>query len=313
MRERYPPIEPNQTGQLIVSSVHTLYWEESGNPAGKPVIFLHGGPGSGTDPSHRCYFNPKKYRIILFDQRGCGKSTPYASLEENTTWDLVSDIEKLRVHLKISKWVVFGGSWGSTLALAYSQTHPTCVHAIVLRGIFMGTAQEIKWFYQFGAHHLYPDQFEKYESIIPESERSDFVKAYHKRLTSPDADVRKQAARAWATWEGSTLRLLFDPSAFETFTEDHKAEAIARIECHYFINQCFFETDTWLLDHVDSIRSIPTTIVHGRYDIICPFESAWRLSKAWPEAKLEIIPNAGHSATELGITDALVRATDLYG
>lgn len=310
MKTRYPPIEANYTAFLPVSSEHSLYYEESGNPKGKPVVFLHGGPGSGTEPSHRCFFDPEAYRIILFDQRGAGKSTPHASLNENTTWDLVADIEKLRLHLKIDQWVVFGGSWGSTLALAYAQTHPEVVLGLVLRGIFMGTNQELRWFYQFGAHHIYPDQFEKFLAVIPESERSDLIKAYYKRLISSDALVRKAAANSWATWEGATLRLLFDPNLFFQFTEESKADAIARIECHYFTNRCFFDTDTWLLDHVEKIRHIPATIIHGRYDIICPFETAWRLHKAWPEAKLEIIKDAGHAAGEVGITDALIRATD---
>jgi len=310
MRTKYPPIEPNNTGFLQVSKEHSLYWEESGNSKGKPVIFLHGGPGSGTDASHRCFFDPKVYRIILFDQRGSGKSLPYASLYENTTWDLVADIEKLRHHLNVDKWMVFGGSWGSTLAIAYAQTHPEQVLRLILRGIFLGTAQELRWFYQFGAHHIYPDEFEKFVKPIPEEERGALINAYYKRLTSPNLEERRGAAKAWSTWEGATLRLLFDPAIFTQFTEDHKADAIARIECHYFLNHCFFKTDTWLLDHVDKIRHIPSTIIHGRYDIICPFETAWRLHKAWPEAKLEIIKDAGHAAGEAGITDALIRATD---
>ena len=311
MRSKYPPIEPNQTGFLQVSAEHSLYWEESGNPAGLPVVFLHGGPGSGTDPSQRCFFDPAGYRIILFDQRGCGKSTPYASLENNTTDDLVADIEKLRLFFGISKWVVFGGSWGSTLALAYSQAHPDHVLELILRGLFMGTARELYWFYQHGAHHIYPDQFEKYLAVIPQEERHNMISAYYKRLTSTDEGERQLAAKAWSSWEGATLKLLLDPAMFDKFTEDRKAEAIARIECHYFINRCFFKTDTWLLDHIDAIRSIPATIVQGRYDIVCPFEAAWRLHKAWPEAAFKIIPDAGHSAEEPGNTDALISATDL--
>ncbi len=310
MRTRYPPIEPNFTGFLQVSPEHSLYYEESGNPNGKPVVFLHGGPGAGTDPSHRCFFDPSAYRIILFDQRGAGKSLPHANLTDNTTWDLVADIEKIRNHLKVDRWVVFGGSWGSTLALAYAQTHPDVVLGLVLRGIFLGTNQELRWFYQFGAHHIYPDEFEKYLHAIPEDERGDLIQAYYKRLTSSDAKERQIAAKAWSGWEGATLRLLFDPSLFSQFTEDFKADAIARIECHYFVNHCFFKTDTWLLDHVEKIRHIPSTIIHGRYDIICPFETAWRLHKAWPEAKFEVIKDAGHAAGEAGITDALIRATD---
>jgi proline iminopeptidase len=310
MKSRFPPIEPYRTGFLEVSKEHTLYWEESGNPKGKPVVFLHGGPGSGTDASHRCYFDPKAYRIILFDQRGCGKSRPHSNLVENTTWHLVSDIEKLRTFLHIDRWVVFGGSWGSTLALAYAETHPQSVIALVLRGIFLGRPKELRWFYQFGAHHLFPDEFEKYLDPIPVEERNDLIHAYYRRLTSSDPAVRKWAAKCWSVWEGATLRLLFDPALFEYFTQDDHADAIARIECHYFVNRCFFKTDNWLIENVGKIRSIPAVIIHGRYDVICPLENAWDLHKAWPEARLEIIKDAGHSASEPGITDALVRATE---
>ncbi len=312
LRTKYPPIEPNKTGFLSVSPEHTLYWEESGNQIGKPVIFLHGGPGSGTEPGHRCFFDPKKYRIILFDQRGCGKSTPHSSLHENSTWHLVADIEKLREHLGIQKWLVFGGSWGSTLSLAYAETHPDRVLGIILRGIFLGRKKELHWFYQFGAHHIFPDSFEQYESLIPPEERGDMIAAYSKRLCSADAAVRMKAAKAWSGWEGSALRLLFDPALFSNFTEDMKADAIARIECHYFLNRCFFKTDNWLIEQIDAIRHLPAVIIHGRYDMICPFESAWDLHKAWPEAELHIIKDAGHAAGELGIADALVRATDKF-
>jgi len=312
MRKRYPPIEPNRTGFLPVSKEHTLYWEESGNPMGKPVIFLHGGPGSGTEPNHRCFFDPDKYRIILFDQRGCGKSRPHSSLIHNTTWDLVADIETLREMLHISEWVVFGGSWGSTLALAYAETHPSRVSALILRGIFLGRQKELDWFYQFGAHHLFPDEFEKYVSIIPLQERSDLIRAYHKRLISENAEERKKAAKHWSGWEAAALRLIYDPELYAQFTEDHKADAIARVECHYFLNHCFFKTDNWLIEEVHKIRHIPAVIIHGRYDIVCPFESAWDLHKAWPEASLEIIKDAGHAASEPGITDALIRATDRF-
>ncbi len=310
MKKRYPPIEPYNTGFLPVSKEHTLYFEESGNPNGLPVVFLHGGPGSGTDPSHRCFFNPEKYRIVLFDQRGTGQSRPHSSLHENTTWHLVSDIEKIREHLKIDQWVVFGGSWGSTLALAYGETHPERTRALILRGIFLGRKKELHWFYQFGAHHIFPDEFEKYLKPIPPEERGDLMQAYYRRLTSDDPAVRKEAAKAWSTWEAAALRLIFDPELFSLFTEDKKADAIARIECHYFVNQCFFKTDNWLIEQIDQVRSIPAVIIHGRYDIVCPFENAWDLHKAWPEAKLEIIKDAGHAASEAGITDALIRATD---
>lgn len=312
MRERYPLIEPNKTGHLKVSSTHTLYWEESGNPSGKPILFLHGGPGSGTDPSNRSFFDPEAYRIILFDQRGSGKSTPHACLEENTTWDLVADIEKLRSHLHIDRWVVFGGSWGSTLALAYSETHPDCVKALIVRGIFLCRQEELRWFYQYGAHHLFPDFFESFLTPIPPAERTDLIKAYYKRLTSPDPQIRKEAAKAWSEWEGCALKLRFDPSLFRTFTEDFHADALARIECHYFLHQGFFKTDNWLIEHAHALRDIPGVIVHGRYDIVCPLSNAWDLHKAWPKAKLEIIPDAGHAASEPGIADALIRATDHF-
>lgn len=312
MKTKYPPIEPYQTGYLPVSGGHELYWEESGNPKGKPVIFLHGGPGSGTEPGHRCYFNPSLYRIVLMDQRGSGKSKPHSSLNENTTWHLVADVEALRKHLHIEQWVVFGGSWGSTLALAYAETHPTSVLALILRGIFLCRPLELHWFYQFGANLLFPDAWELYLDPIAEAERADLIQAYYRRLTAPDPDVRRQAAQAWSTWEGTALRLLPDPTLLHTFTEEYHADAIARIECHYFVHRAFFPTDNWLLEHVHRIRHIPGVIVHGRYDIICPLANAWELHKAWPEAKLEIIRDAGHSASEPGITDALIRATDHF-
>jgi proline iminopeptidase len=312
MNIRFPPIEPYRTDFLPVSSEHTLYFEESGNPKGKPVVFVHGGPGTGTDPNQRCFFDPACYRIILFDQRGSGKSTPFSSLNENTTWDLVADMEKLRTHLKIDKWVVFGGSWGSTLSLAYAETHPNRVLALILRGIFMGRKKELRWFYQFGAHHIFADEFEKYLAPIPSEERTDLIGAYYRRLTSPDPAVRKQAAKSWALWEDATLRLIYDPEVFSQFTDDRRADAIARIECHYFQNHCFFKTDNWLIENAGKIRSIPGVIVQGRYDIICPFESAWELHKAWPEAQFEVIKDAGHAGSEPGITDALIRATESF-
>lgn len=312
MKKKYPPIEPYNTGFIDVGSGHTLYWEESGNPNGRPVVFLHGGPGSGTNAGHRSFFNPSLYRIVLFDQRGCGKSTPHAELHANTTWDLVSDIEKIRAFLKIDQWIVFGGSWGSTLALAYAETHPSKVKALILRGIFLGRKKELHWFYQFGAHHIYTDEWEKYIAPIPPEERGDMVGAYYKRLTSPDPKIRKQAAIAWSAWESVNLKLLFDPVLFAEFVEDFHADALARVECHYFMNRCFFKTDNWLLENVEKIRSIPGVIIQGRYDLVCPFESAWELHKAWPEARFEIIRDAGHAASEAGIVDALVRATDWF-
>lgn len=312
MRQKYPPIEPYRTGFLDVGDGHRLYFEESGNPKGQPILFLHGGPGSGTEPGHRSYFDPKAYRIILLDQRGSGKSTPHASLLHNTTWHLVADIEVLRTFLEIDRWVVFGGSWGSTLALAYAQTHPQVVKALILRGIFLGTKDEISWFYQKGAHHIFTEEWEKYAAFIPEEERSDLLHAYYRRLTAEDPMVRKMAAKAWSRWEAVNLRLRFDPELLNHFTEDARADSLARLECHYFVNRCFFKTDQWLLEHVGKIRHIPAVIIHGRYDLVCPFSSAWALHKAWKEAAFEVIPDAGHAAGEIGITDALVRATDAF-
>ncbi|OYT72798.1 MAG: prolyl aminopeptidase [Chloracidobacterium sp. CP2_5A] len=309
-RPLYPPIEPYETGMLPVSARHTLYYEVSGNPQGRPAVFLHGGPGGGTSPDHRRYFDPERYRIVLFDQRGAGKSVPYACLEENTTWDLVADIERLRQHLGIEKWLVFGGSWGSTLALAYAETHPDRARALVLRGIFLCRKKEIDWFYQEGANAVFPDAWEPYWNFIPPEERHDMVAAYYRRLTSDDEETRLAAARAWSVWEGSASKLLPDPDLIKDF--DDRALAIARIECHYFINRIFMESEHYLLEHVRRIRQIPTVIVQGRYDMVCPMMSAWALHKAFPEADLQIIPNAGHSASEPGTMAALVAATDRF-
>jgi proline iminopeptidase len=312
MRTLYPPIEPYEDGKLAVSPVHTLRYEVCGNPAGTPVVFLHGGPGGGTNADHRRFFDPAAYRIVLFDQRGAGKSTPHASLEENTTWHLVADMERLRVHLGVERWVVFGGSWGSTLALAYAETHPERVRALVLRGIFLCRPKEIRWFYQEGASAVFPDRFAEYLAPIPPAERGDLVRAYYRRLTGGDEAVRLAAARAWSVWEGSTIRLLPDPKVIADFDDPHKALALARIECHYFVNNSFFPTDDWLIEHVGAIRRIPGVIVQGRYDVVCPAMSAWELSRAWPEADLRIVPDAGHHVMEPGIVDALVTATDGY-
>ena len=312
MRTLYPPIEPYDEGTLPVSEVHTLYYEQSGNPDGTPVVFLHGGPGGGTKGDYRQYFDPEAYRIVLFDQRGAGRSTPHASLEENTTWHLVADMELLRERLGIDRWVVFGGSWGSTLALAYAETHPDRVRALVLRGIFLCRPKEIRWFYQKGADAIFPDRFEEYISVIPEEERGDVVSAFYRRLTSDDEETRLAAARAWSVWEGSTLKLLPDPEVIADFDEPHKAIALARIECHYFMNNAFFETDDWLIENVAAIRHIPTVIVQGRYDVVCPAMSAWELHKAWPEADLRIVPDAGHAISEPGIVSELVEATDRF-
>lgn len=311
-RELYSEIDPFETGTLPVGDGHTLYFEQCGNPDGKPVVFLHGGPGAGCSPKSRRFFDPKRYRIVLFDQRGCGRSRPHASLEANTTWHLVADIERLRVHLGIERWQVFGGSWGSTLALAYAQTHPNRVTELVLRGIFMLRRWELEWFYQAGTDALFPDAFEDYLAPIPLVERGDLMSAYHRRLTSSDPAVRLEAARAWSVWEGRTSFLLQDSTHVDGVAADMFALAFARIECHYFVNGGFFDRDDQLLANAYRLHGIPAVIVQGRYDVVCPARSAWDLHRAWPQAKLEIIPDAGHSAFEPGIVDALVRATDRF-
>lgn len=312
MRELYPPLEPYKEGTLQVSDLHKIYFQEAGNPEGKPVLFVHGGPGGGIVPIYRQYFDPTKWRIILFDQRGCGRSTPHAELKENTTWDLVSDIEKLRLQLGVESWVVFGGSWGSSLALAYSETHPERCRGLILRGIFMVRQKEIRWFYQEGASNIFPDAWEEYLKPIPPEERDDLVAAYYRRLTSSDSQVRLEAARAWSIWEASTSKLIQDPGLMQSFGRDKFAEAFARIECHYFINKCFFERDEQLLENIDRIRHIPGVIVQGRYDVVCPMRSAWDLHRAWPEAQLIVVPDAGHSMTEKGIRSALIEASDRF-
>jgi proline iminopeptidase len=311
-RDLYPEITPFDTGYLQVSPLHRLYYEQSGNPNGKPVVFLHGGPGAGCSPKARRFFDPDHYRIILFDQRGCGRSTPHAELTDNTTWHLVADIEQLREHLEIDRWQVFGGSWGSTLALAYAQTHPTRVTELVLRGIFMLRRWELEWFYQKGCDALYPDAWESYLAAIPEVERGDLMSAYYRRLTSSDRQVRVAAAKAWSVWEGSTSFLLQDPRHIDGTAEDEFALAFARIECHYFVHGGFFEHDDQLLRNVDVLKNIPAVIVQGRYDVVCPARSAWDLHRAWPEADLRIVPDAGHSAFEPGIAHELIEATDRF-
>lgn len=308
--ELFPEIKPYDVGTLRVSDIHTIHWEQVGNPKGKPIVFLHGGPGGGIDPVYRRYFDPKKWRIVLFDQRGCGKSTPHAELRENTTWDLVADIERLRTHFGIDRWVVFGGSWGSTLALSYAQTHPTRVKGLVLRGIFMLRRSELLWFYQEGAHQLFPDAWEDYVAPIPPRERGDMMKAYYKRLTSKDKKVRMAAAKAWSVWEGRTSKLFVDPKLVEKFGGGTFADAFARIECHYFVNGGFMKRDDQLLRGVKKIRDIPAVIVQGRYDIPCPMRSAWDLHRAWPEAKFIVVPDSGHAMTEPGIRAHLVAETD---
>ena len=312
MAELYLAIEPYNHGLLRVSDIHTLYYEECGNPKGQPAVVLHGGPGSGYTPDMRRFFDPKHYRIILFDQRACGRSLPLAVLEENTTWDLVSDIEKLRAHLGIDKWQVFGGSWGSTLSLAYAETHPERATELVLRGIFLCRPKEIKWFYQEGCSWIFADVWEEYVKVIPEDERHDMVSAYYRRLTSDDDKVRMEAARAWSIWEGSTSKLFFDPESIERFADPTFAEAFARIECHYFMNNCFFPTDDYLIENLGKIRHVPGVIVQGRYDVVCPMTSAWDLHRAWPEAELHITPDAGHSIMEPGNLSALIEATDRF-
>lgn len=312
MRSLYPPIEPFDTGYLKVSDLHTLYYEQVGNPDGKPAVFLHGGPGGGIDPIYRRYFDPQKWRLILFDQRGCGRSTPHAELRENTTWDLVADIERLRSLFGIASWTVFGGSWGSTLALAYSQSHPEVCAGLILRGIFMLRSQELKWFYQEGASHIFPDAWESYLEPIPREERGDLMKAYYQRLTCEDESVQRAAAKAWSVWEASTSKLQVDPNLQDKFGEDEFAIAFARIECHYFIHGGFFDRDDQLLADVDRVRQIPAVMVQGRYDVVCPMRSAWDLHRAWPEAELIVVPDAGHSITEKGIQDALIAATDRF-
>lgn len=312
MRELYPPIQPYNEGKLKVSDLHTLHYEESGNPQGKPVIFLHGGPGGGIETIYRQYFNPQGWRIVIFDQRGCGQSTPHAELQENTTWNLVRDIEKLREHLGIEKWVVFGGSWGSTLSLAYSQTHPDRCMGLILRGIFMLRQKEIQWFYQEGANYIFPDGWEAYLKPIPPEERHDLLNAYYKRLTSGDRATRQEAAKAWSIWEASTSKLIISDTLKDKFGEGQFAEAFARIECHYFVNKGFLEEENQLLNNIDRIRHIPAAIVQGRYDVVCPMTTAWELHQVWPEAEFIVIPDAGHSMTEPGIRSALVEIGDRF-
>src|SRR5690606_36130076 len=311
-RTLYPAIEPFRTGHLRVSDVHELYYEECGNPRGKPALFVHGGPGAGCGERARSFFDPEAYRIVLFDQRGCGRSRPHASLEENTTWHLVSDIERLREHLGIDRWLVFGGSWGSTLALAYSQQHPERVSELVLRGIFMLMRFELRWFYQEGASVLFPDRWEQYVAAIPEEERGDLIQAFYSRLTSADRTTRVRAARARSMWEAATSHLHVDEEHVHRWGDEDFAIAVARIECHYFVNKGFFDREDQLLRNVDRIRHIPAVIVQGRYDVVCPMQTAWALHRAWPEADFRIVPDAGHSAFEPGIVHELIMVTDRF-
>jgi proline iminopeptidase len=304
----FPQGKPRLDFQLDVGDGHGLYVEESGNPAGLPAIFLHGGPGSGCEAYHRRFFDPDRYRIILFDQRGSGRSTPHAELEANTTAHLVSDIERIRAHLAIDQWIVFGGSWGSTLGLAYAQTHPDRVLGLILRGIFLCRDEDIHWFYQEGASRVFPEYWQDYLAPIPEAERGDMVSAYHRRLFGADEVSRMAAAKAWSLWEGRTASLQTNPTVIAHFDDPFVALSLARIECHYFLNHAFLEQNQLLRD-ADRLAGIPGVIVHGRYDMICPVDQAIALHQAWPAAKLEIVPDAGHSASEPGIARALVQAT----
>nr|XP_002741588.2 PREDICTED: proline iminopeptidase-like [Saccoglossus kowalevskii] len=308
----YPEINPYNIGRLKVDHVHELYYEQSGKQNGKPVLFLHGGPGSGVNQHDRRFFDPNIYRIVMFDQRGAGKSTPAAELKDNTTWHLVADIEKIRKHLDIGKWVVFGGSWGSTLALAYAQTHPDNVKALILRGIFTLRRKEVLWFYQDGASHLFPDYWEVFINQIPEAERHDLLSAYYKRLTGDDEKVKQICAKSWSAWECATSKLVVDQENIARAAVCSWALQFARIECHYFIHGGWFKYDDQLIKEVEKIRHIPATIVQGRYDVVCPARTAWQLHKNWPEAEFHIVPNAGHASREIDTAKLLVEAADKY-
>jgi proline iminopeptidase len=312
MRTLYPEIEPFDSGFLDVDARHRMYYEQCGNPQGKPVVILHGGPGAGCGAKIRRFHDPRAYRIILLDQRGAGRSTPHADLVDNTTWTLVADIENLREHLGIDRWQVFGGSWGSTLALAYAEKHPDRVSELVVRGIFLLRRWELEWFYQEGCSRLFPDAWEKYLEPIPEVERGDIISAYHRRLTSDDESVRLEAAQAWSIWEASTSFMLQDEDFINSHQDAHFALSFARIENHYFVNGGFFEVEGQLLRDAHKLKGIPGVIVHGRYDVVCPIANAWDLHKVWPEAKLRISPTSGHSAFEAENASALIEATDSY-
>ena len=311
LRTLYPEIEPYRTGMLDVGDGHQVYWELCGNPEGKPAVFLHGGPGAGCSATHRRLFDPARYNILLFDQRGCGRSTPHADLNANTTWHLVADMEKLRAMMGVESWLVFGGSWGSTLGMAYAQAHPERTSALVLRGIFGMRKSEIDWFYQYGAHHIFPDTWEGFLAAIPEDERGDLVAAYHRRLTDADPAVRLAAAQAWSKWEGSAIKLFPDPAYTESFAEDRFAIAFARIENHFMVNRGWLEEGQLFRD-AGKLAGIPGVIVHGRYDACTPVENAWLLHKAWPEAELHIVPDAGHAFDEPGNLHRLIEATDRF-
>lgn len=304
----FPSIEPYHKQFISVSSLHKIYVEESGNPKGTPILFLHGGPGGGTDPEHRRLYDPARFRIILFDQRGCGQSTPFAELQENTTWDLVKDIETIRHQLGVNQWLVHGGSWGSTLALVYAITHPTHVAGLILRGIFLCSTKELQWFYQEGAHWIFPDAWEPYEALIPKEERHDYISAYYKRLTSPQEDVRLKAAQVWSQWEASTSNLIPNFEFVKKYADPVKALPFARIEAHYFVNKAFLPTESFILENCDKIKHIPTRIIHGRYDVVCPVKNAWDLHRLLPMSELKIIPDAGHSLFEPHILSSVIEA-----
>ena len=308
MQILYPEIKPYAEHRLEVSDIHDLYIEECGSPDGIPVVFIHGGPGGGCDTDHRRFFDPEKYRIILFDQRGCGRSTPHASLVENTSQDLINDMEAIRVSLDVDCWMLFGGSWGSTLALLYAESFPDRVTAMVLRGIFLGRDSDNTWLYQDGANNIYPDYWEDFSSHIPEDERGDLLAAYYKRLTGANELARMSSAKAWSLWEARMATLHTSHKMIEQASEPHFALSLACIEAHYFFNKCFI-SENQILENIDKINNIPGIIVHGRYDMICPLENAWSLHHAWPVSELHIVRDAGHSAGEAGNIDALVRAT----
>ena len=307
----YPPTTPYDHGTLEVGSGHTLYYEQVGTAGGTPIVFLHGGPGGGGDVNARRFFDPDRHRAILFDQRGCGRSRPLASLEDNTTWHLIADIERLRQHLGIDRWLVFGGSWGSTLALAYAETHPDAVAGLVLRGLFLLRRQELEWFYQHGASELFPERFSEFLAPIEEAERGDMLGAYHRGLNSGDAERERTLAKAWSVWEARTSTLRSNPALVKQFGNPHFALGMARLECHYFVNHCFIEPNQ-ILDQAARLQDIPGVIVQGRYDVVCPMDQAYALHQAWSRSRIEIIEAAGHSAAEPGIVDALVRATDAF-
>jgi proline iminopeptidase len=311
LRGLYPEVEPFETGMLDVGDGHTVYWERAGTRGAKPAVFLHGGPGGGFSPKHRRLFDPELYDVILFDQRGCGRSRPYASLEANTTWHLVADIERLREMCGFGKWQVFGGSWGSTLALAYAETFPGRVSELILRGVYTLTRAELAWYYQYGVSEMFPDKWERFVAPIPEEERGDLMAAYRRRLTGADERVKAECARAWSTWEGETITLLPEPETSGRFGEEDYAIPFARIENHYFVHAGWLEEGQLIRD-AGKLKGIPGTIVHGRYDMPCPLRYAWELSRAWPDAEFHLIEGAGHAYSEPGILDRLIRATDRF-